>query len=150
MRRAGVVLFALAIVGMALPARADSTFDGSVLLPGGIEPIARVLYLIEDDLNGLVGYVVDLGKRWDEYTPWRLTETSGIEPLDMFVTFYASINDGDSCNYLVDSDDGTTTRGRIECRDANDDGEITNADKARYAIVGMLTGLAGEFELKLG
>lgn len=97
--------------------------------------------------------MVDLGQRLADGTPYALRNLGGIEPVQLSVQFYSDLfgdrGEGYPCLTSFDTaNDGQGGEtGTVLCSDSNRDGEITNADRARWAIVVLWSGLDTDFEL---
>ena len=164
MRARGIVP-AGAIIALVLALTAESrasirpfvdSASGRVEFPAASPTPGRLVYLTTE-LNGQLAYVIDLGRRIDDRTPYTLTRTSSLTPVDLDVWFYSDLygshGEGYPCGPTgpsggppePDGDGGET--GIINCGDSNADGMIKGVDRARYAVVYLFTGARASFRL---
>lgn len=134
------VLAAGSIQGSAAPPKSVS---GTILLPSDVSNGAHSLYLAGgQQLNGILGYVVDMGGPVADGTPYRLTNRGGDGVVSLWAQFYASLRAGTAgvtgqpCVFLdADGDGNGGEVGAIRCGDSDRDGTLETSDRARYAIV---------------
>jgi hypothetical protein len=119
-----------------------SSATGTIVLPSDTSTIARQLYLQSGgDINGLVGYVVDLGARVPDGTPYTLRRTAGTGVVSLWAQFYSSLTGGlggaggRACPLFASGDGNGGENGSITCGDSDGDGTHEISDRARYAII---------------
>ncbi len=137
MRKIALTLCALAFLATLAPARADTSVEGSVLVPTPQGPsAARHAFLFSDKLDGVVGDVIQITpptqRRYFELL--GLTGATGAENLDVY--FYKSLEGtGDPCPIEIT---GSLPKG-------GESGYICAG--ARYAVVTLFQGAHSTFKL---
>lgn len=133
--------------------------QGTVELPAATPTPGRLAWVATTQTNGLIASVVPLGNMGIvDGRPYSLRKLSGVEPVDLDVWFYSDLwgdnGLGHACprtsptgvgNPVPDGNGGED--GQIWCGDSNGDGQITPADRARYAVVTLFTGAHARFRL---
>lgn len=137
MKRTFLVVCALTAL-VALPAHADGRIIGYVDAAVTHPAVPRTAYNQSEKLNGVFGYVAEIGASASErpFTLTRLTGATGSEDLDVW--FYRDISGtGDPCPRIIAQEWAGGERGTI-------------CAGAAYAVVVLFTGGDADFSLTIG